>query len=231
MIAAHPPQIASQREFSPPEETQTSLAPKPGANDSLPRRSDVPVTLRKHSDVNAPSQAPVASTRKTSALPLKPKERLAGHPVPSAGAAPARPAATQARTETRSPAASSVVSERTDPGLRRGERSPADAPHASPSNRGALDVSSGVMSANLISAPAPEYPRLASAIHLQGTVILQAVIGKNGEVTATYVLSGHHLLRDAAVRAVRQWRYRPFLAEGHPVDVATVVTVDFRRRH
>ena len=87
------------------------------------------------------------------------------------------------------------------------------------------------MTTNLISAPAPKYPKLASVMHLQGTVILQAVIDKNGQVKATSVLEGHRLLREAAVHAVRQWRYRPFLADGHPVDVATVVTVDFRRQH
>ncbi len=88
-------------------------------------------------------------------------------------------------------------------------------------------VSSGMMASNLISSPLPTYPTLAKLTHTEGQVILQAVISRDGTVSATHVLSGHHLLRGAAVDAVRRWRYRPYLMDGHAVDVATVVTVDF----
>jgi TonB family protein len=90
-------------------------------------------------------------------------------------------------------------------------------------------VSSGVMASNLISDPAPDYPAVARLAHIQGQVILQAVVSRDGTVSAIHVLSGHHLLRGAAVDAVRRWRYRPYLMEGHPVDVATIITVDFHR--
>jgi protein TonB len=89
-------------------------------------------------------------------------------------------------------------------------------------------VSSGLMAANLISAPNPEYPALARLTHTQGEVILQAVISRDGHVSAAHVISGPHLLRGAAVDAVKRWRYRPYLADGHPVDVATIIRVDFR---
>ena len=226
--ALNAPQVSLEPE--PLERADTSPVPPPVANDGGSSRSKVPVTVRQHPGVNAPSrkQAPAASVGKVSA-PVMPKGHLAApHSAAPTQLAPAKHAATQTRALP--PAPSTLVLEKTDGGPRRGERSPADVLPPSPSRRGVLDVSSGVMSANLISAPAPEYPRLANVIHLQGEVILQAVIGKNGQVTATYVLRGHHLLRDAAVHAVRQWRYRPFLADGQPVDVATVVTVDFRRK-
>jgi TonB family protein len=93
-----------------------------------------------------------------------------------------------------------------------------------------LDVSSGVMAGNLISAPLPDYPMLARMAHVGGEVVLQAVIAKNGSVLATHVLRGNRLLRGAAEDAVRQWRYRPYAVDGHPVEVATIVTVRFRRR-
>lgn len=100
-----------------------------------------------------------------------------------------------------------------------------------PSKRmGVYTVSPGVMATKLISAPAPEYPKLAGLIHMEGQVTLQAVVSRNGKVVSTHVLQGHHLLRGAASDAVRQWRYRPYLVNGQPADVATVVTVNFRRR-
>ena len=86
------------------------------------------------------------------------------------------------------------------------------------------------MAAKLISAPEPEYPKLAGLIHMEGQVILQAVVSRDGKVVATHVLRGHRLLRGAASDAVRQWRYRPYLVNGQPADVATTVTVNFRRR-
>ena len=95
---------------------------------------------------------------------------------------------------------------------------------------GVYTVSPGVMAAKLISGPAPAYPKLAGLIHMEGQVTLQAVVGRDGKVVATHVLQGHRLLRGAALDAVRRWRYRPYLVNGQPADVATIVTVNFRRR-
>ncbi len=94
-----------------------------------------------------------------------------------------------------------------------------------------FSVSSGIMAANLISAPPPQYPKLASFTHVEGQVILQAVVSRNGTVVATHVLSGHHLLRGAAEHAVRRWRYRPYLVNGRATDVETVVFVNFHLHH
>lgn len=99
---------------------------------------------------------------------------------------------------------------------------------AAAASPGVFNVSSGLMAANLLSAPSPGYPKLASLAHVQGDVILQAVVSRDGRVVTTHVLSGHRLLRGAATGAVRQWRYRPYLLKGRPIDVATVVTVEFR---
>ena len=91
-----------------------------------------------------------------------------------------------------------------------------------------VDVSSGMMAGNLISAPMPDYPTLARFTHVSGEVVIQAVIAKNGSVLATHVLRGNRLLRGAAQDAVRRWRYRPYMMEGHPVEVSTIVTVRFK---
>lgn len=95
----------------------------------------------------------------------------------------------------------------------------------SPSGR--VNVPSAIMASRLDSARLPVYPRTASLIHLQGVVVLQAYIGKNGTVQSVKPLGGHRLLRGAAVDAVRKWHYRPYFVDGHPVEVSTVVSVDF----
>jgi TonB family protein len=94
-----------------------------------------------------------------------------------------------------------------------------------------VDVSSGVMAANLVSASPPSYPKLASLTHMQGEVVMQAIISKDGTVQNLHVIQGHHLLRGAAKNAVRTWQYHPYLVNGKPVEVATIVSVDFNLGH
>jgi protein TonB len=91
-----------------------------------------------------------------------------------------------------------------------------------------INVSSGVMAANVLSAPQPSYPKLASLTHMQGEVVMQAIISKRGRIENVRVIKGHRLLRGAATNAVRSWRYRPYLVDGRPVQVATIVSVDFK---
>ena len=83
------------------------------------------------------------------------------------------------------------------------------------------------MASYLISHPDPEYPTLARLAHIQGQVIMQAVVAKDGSVSTVRVLRGNRLLRRAAEEAVRTWRYRPYRFGGRAIDVATIVTVDF----
>jgi TonB family protein len=100
-----------------------------------------------------------------------------------------------------------------------------------PSSPRMIDVSSGVMAANLVSASPPSYPKLASLTHMQGKVVMQAIISKDGTVQNLQVIQGHHLLRGAAKNSARTWRYRPYLVNGKPVEVATIVSVDFTLGH
>jgi protein TonB len=73
----------------------------------------------------------------------------------------------------------------------------------------------------------PTYPPLARAARLQGQVVLQAVISKQGAIENLRVLSGHPMLVPAAIEAVRQWRYRPYVLNSEPVEVETQITVKF----
>jgi protein TonB len=88
-------------------------------------------------------------------------------------------------------------------------------------------VSSGVAAGLLIHQVKPQYPPLAVQARIQGTVVLQAVIGKDGTVHDLRLVSGHPMLAGAAMEAVKQWRYRPYLLNGEPVEVDTQVNVNF----
>lgn len=77
----------------------------------------------------------------------------------------------------------------------------------------------------------PKYPGLALQTRTQGEVLLAAIIGRNGQIENLHVISGHPLLIPAAMDAVRQWRYRPFLLNGQPVEVETQIAVRFHLDH
>jgi protein TonB len=80
---------------------------------------------------------------------------------------------------------------------------------------------------DLVHKVLPAYPPLARAARLQGEVVLQAVIGKQGAIENLRVLFGHPMLVPAAIEAVRQWRYRPYILNSEPVEVETQITVKF----
>ena len=84
-----------------------------------------------------------------------------------------------------------------------------------------------VQHANLVHQVKPSYPQLARTVRVQGSVILEAIIDRQGRVENLKVLSGHPLLIPAAFEAVQQWRYRPTLLNGQPVEVVTQITVNF----
>ena len=90
-----------------------------------------------------------------------------------------------------------------------------------------LQIGGNVQQAKLISQAAPVYPPLARQGGIQGTVRLQAIIGTDGSLIQIEVMTGHPLLIQAALDAVRQWRYEPTLLEGKPVEVVTTIDVIF----
>ncbi len=92
-----------------------------------------------------------------------------------------------------------------------------------------IRVSGAVQKARLLYQVAPEYPPLARQARISGTVRLKAVIGKDGLVHSLEVLQGHPLLVPAALSAVKQWRYKPTLLNGQPVEVVLDIEVPFGR--
>jgi protein TonB len=88
-------------------------------------------------------------------------------------------------------------------------------------------VSQGVSQGLLIHQVKPNYPPLARQARIQGSVVLQAVIAKDGTIQGLHIVSGHPMLAPAAIDAVKQWRYKPYFLNGEPVEVETVVTVNF----
>src|SRR5271166_6028202 len=88
-------------------------------------------------------------------------------------------------------------------------------------------VSSGVAQGLLVRQVTPRYPAQARQAHIQGTVVLQAVIGKDGTVQDLHAVSGHPLLIPAAMDAVKNWRYKPYQLNGEPVEADTQINVNF----
>jgi len=83
------------------------------------------------------------------------------------------------------------------------------------------------MEGSLIQRVQPEYPPLAKQARIQGTVLLHAVIDREGKIEDLQVLGGHPLLVETALKAVQQWRYRPYYLDGEPVEVETQITIHF----
>ena len=105
-----------------------------------------------------------------------------------------------------------------------GTRQPTVVRPKAPTN---LNVSSGVMAGNLLTKTMPQYPAIARAARIQGVVVLQATISKSGSIENLRVIGGPPMLQQAAIDAVRSWRYKPYLLNGEPVEVETTINVVF----
>jgi len=83
------------------------------------------------------------------------------------------------------------------------------------------------MQGMLLLKTTPVYPPIAKAARVSGTVVLQATISKTGSIENLHVISGPAMLQQAALQAVKSWRYRPYLLNNEPVEVETTVNVIF----
>jgi protein TonB len=90
-----------------------------------------------------------------------------------------------------------------------------------------MRIASRVAEANLIHDVPPQYPPEAGRARIEGTVVLMAVIGKDGTVTDVRVENGLPILAQAAIDAVKQWRYKPYMIDGEPVEVDSRITINF----
>jgi protein TonB len=92
-------------------------------------------------------------------------------------------------------------------------------------------ISQGVTKGLLLSRIEPSYPFLARTARIQGEVVLSAIISKEGTIKDLTLVSGHPMLVPAAIAAVSQWRYRPYLLNGEPVEVESTIVVTFLLSH
>jgi protein TonB len=107
-----------------------------------------------------------------------------------------------------------------------GAQSPASQPPNSAAAAG--DTASNVHPAQFLSGDKPEFPAAAYNARVQGLVVVEAMVGPDGKVKHTKIISGHPLLRDAALRAVRGWTFKPAMINGIPVEAPARAEVNFR---
>jgi protein TonB len=91
-----------------------------------------------------------------------------------------------------------------------------------------INISGGVTAGMLLSPIRPVYPAIARAVHVEGTVVVEAVISRAGTIESLHVISGPEMLRRAALDAIQAARYKPYRLNGEPTEVQTTITVNFR---
>lgn len=101
------------------------------------------------------------------------------------------------------------------------------APPPPPAAPKRISVGGNVQAASLVNKVEPQYPPIAKTAHVSGTVVLHAIIAKDGSVEKLQFVSGPALLMASAMSAVKEWRYRPTMLNGQPVEVDTTVQVVF----
>ncbi|MGA3196040.1 MAG: energy transducer TonB [Terriglobales bacterium] len=112
-----------------------------------------------------------------------------------------------------------------------GGEEPAPTPGAPQSDTGKparVQIAQGVSTGLLVKRVTPRYPQDARQAGIQGSVILQAEIDKNGRVQKLALISGHPMLAPAAIKAVKRWKYKPYLLDAQPVNVETQIIVNFQ---
>lgn len=174
------------------------------------------------------SSAPPSRSSDQTAASTEPSQPSAVLPAVESTPAPPPPA----DTSNQSPSADSQTAEkRFDSSSHAVDRALAQSGQAIAdglaSIEGAIKVNPSVMDRNLIVSRVPAYPEFAKLNRVQGSVVMQALISKDGTVKAVHVTEGDSRLRNAAEEAVYKWRYRPYVLNGEPVEVATTVTVNF----
>jgi protein TonB len=94
-----------------------------------------------------------------------------------------------------------------------------------------LAISQGVSQGLVVKRVQPVYPASAMRLNIEGAVQLLATVSKSGDISTVKIISGDPQLARAAVDAVKQWKYKPYLLNGSPVEIQTQVTVNFKHPH
>jgi len=99
---------------------------------------------------------------------------------------------------------------------------------AKPAPTKPVRVSAGVSAGLLVQPIRPVYPGIAKAAHMEGAVVIEAIISKSGQIESAHVISGPAMLQSAALEAVRAARYSPYRLNGEATEVETTITINFR---
>jgi TonB family protein len=167
-----------------------------------------------------PTSATTEQSQPSTAQPLE------GTSTPPPVNTPDRTASVRSQAANNGPDASSSGSTTTNRALVPTDQALSDG-ISSFETAGAVNVNPDVMDENLIVQRVPAYPEVAKQHGVEGDVVMQALISKEGTVKRVHVVEGDSRLRSAAEEAVYKWRYRPYVLHGQPVEVATTVTVNF----
>jgi protein TonB len=188
----------------PKRETLTMLYVPPAAAASNVTRLPVPTSTSRSTPTNMRIPIAVRTTQEAPSPPVDPPGGLVGG-VPGG-------------------VAGGIPGGALSPVLRSTGSAPVLATAPAPKR---IRVPAPIAEANLVHDVAPKYPPEAGRARIEGTVVLLAVIGKDGTVEDVRVERGLPVLAQAAIEAVKQWRYRPYFLNGEPVEVDSQITINF----
>jgi len=183
----------------------------------------------------APAQTSIKPSPATAATPPVASLTDAVQPngsnnqTPSVDAAPASPAAAPSAT-TPAPALAPPTAKPEAPTANKTKTAEATSSNSeSPADNGLVILSSKGAEKRLLQQVPPTFPKGATAQQLEGTVVLKTLVDDGGKVESVSLVEGNPALAEAAIRAVKQWRYRPYVRDGKSLPFQTVVLVDFQR--
>ena len=224
-----PPAPAPIQSVTPPTTataapTQTTADATPTTAPAANKPEPVPDITLSTTDTPAPksktSTTPSPKSAAKTATTVPPQETLVvKSETPSAPA----PAPVVELVEPPAPGALNVGQSSADNGI----NGIVGAPTSAAQPAATIKLSQGVAQGLLMKRVPPVYPPAAHQARIQGAVELQATIGKDGNIANLKQISGDKVLGHAAIEAVKQWKYRPYLLDGQPVDIQTQVTVNF----
>ena len=209
------PAVAGQTVAQPADSTSLTQTAKPKPGPATPTATAAtPATATETADNTVqPSPAPVQSAAMTQQLDARSVLDKSSLKQQSDAGAPPPPSGNIDMGS--SGASPSVFTSK-----------PAPTVTAAPSNR-VISVAASIMAGRAISRTPPAYPAFARTARVDGAVVLHATISKAGTIENVSVISGPPMLRQAALDAVRTWRYKPYLLDNEPVQVETTVNVIF----
>jgi TonB family protein len=229
---AQPPAATSEQPPATAEPGSVAPAPAPGQADNSPSQ-----TANNSTPDNAPTRAgkpgkPVAPAGEAAEVTVPDTTAEVGLPpaplVVAGGQRHAGSPAEKEETEVAPPSLSALAGA-AKPGLNGVvSTAPVAVPKLAAEAPQRIRVSQGVTQGLLVRQVKPQYPSMARETRVEGDVVLEAVIGKDGTVRDLKAISGPAMLVGPAIRAVRQWRYKPYLLNGQPVEVETDIKLQFR---